>query len=253
MRIGERLSRGRALSLRLGVLALARAPSRTVVSCAFIAVALGLALFAAAYRATLARGAADQAAFQVPLDYSVSEGTQARAAARRRTAQRVRRPATGGRAYPVVRVSATTPGAGAAVLSPTVLGVPAGAIRQLRWRSDYSSLSRDEIARKLSAAGEPRPGGRDARARRASLCRSGPVCAGPPSSHASIIVDDRGRISRRQAGPGSLKPATLTARFTNRRPVQRARARARASRDRGVHARARRGRGRGRGRARPAT
>src|SRR5581483_8085155 len=44
MRVGERLTRKRALSLRLGVLALARAPSRTVVSCAFIAVALGLAL-----------------------------------------------------------------------------------------------------------------------------------------------------------------------------------------------------------------
>ena len=61
MRAGERLTRHRSLSLRLGVLALARAPSRTVVSCAFIAVALGLALFAGAYRATLARGAADQA------------------------------------------------------------------------------------------------------------------------------------------------------------------------------------------------
>ena len=76
MRVGERLTRGRALSLRLGVLALARAPSRTVVSCAFIAVALGLALFAAAYRATLAHGAADQAAFQVPLDYSVTESSK---------------------------------------------------------------------------------------------------------------------------------------------------------------------------------
>ena len=48
MRATERLTRHRSLSLRLGVLALARAPSRTVVSCAFIAVALGLALFAVA-------------------------------------------------------------------------------------------------------------------------------------------------------------------------------------------------------------
>src|SRR5581483_5837673 len=71
MRLAERLTRRSAFGLRLAVLALARAPSRTVVSCAFVAVALGLALFAATYRATLARGAADQASFQVPLDFTV--------------------------------------------------------------------------------------------------------------------------------------------------------------------------------------
>jgi hypothetical protein len=155
MRAGERLTRHRSLSLRLGVLALARAPSRTVVSCAFIAVALGLALFAVAYRATLSRGAADQAAFQVPLDYTVSEGSKLVMpldAAPLRSYP-------GAHAYPVVRVSATTPGAGAAVLSPTVLGLPHSAIRRLHWRSDYSALSLQTIARKLAAQGEPRQEG----------------------------------------------------------------------------------------------
>ena len=155
MRAGERLTRHRSLSLRLGVLALARAPSRTVVSCAFIAVALGLALFAGAYRATLARGAADQAAFQVPLDYTVSEGSKL--VMPLDAAPLGAYP--GADAYPVVRVSATTPGAGAAVLSPTVLGLPREAIRRLHWRSDFSPLSPTTIARKLSAQGEPRQDG----------------------------------------------------------------------------------------------
>src|SRR5439155_8638496 len=116
MRAGERLTRHRSLSLRLGVLALARAPSRTVVSCAFITVALGLALFAAAYRATLARGASDQAGFAVPLDYTVDEGSRLVL-----PLDAAPLSAYPGQAHGVVRVTATAPGRGAAVLSPTVL------------------------------------------------------------------------------------------------------------------------------------
>src|SRR5262249_45163804 len=155
MRAGERLTRRRSLSLRLGVLALARAPSRTVVSCAFIAVALGLALFAAAYRATLARGAADQAAFAVPLDYTVIEGSKLVMPLDAAPLAAYARTAPGVRPSPVARLAATTPGPGAAVLSPTVLGLPADAVRRLRWRSDFSTLSLRAIERKLTAQGEP--------------------------------------------------------------------------------------------------
>jgi len=159
MRATERLTRGRSLTLRLGVLALARAPSRTVVSCAFITVALGLALFAAAYRATLARGAADQAAFGVPLDFTVSEGSRLVLPLDAAPLRAYSQLAPGTRAYPVVRTSATTPGSGTAVLSPTVLGLPTAAVSRLRWRSDLSSLSPAAIVRKLSADGEPRLAG----------------------------------------------------------------------------------------------
>src|SRR5436190_22524049 len=74
MRGAERLTRHSRTSLRLAVLALARAPSRTVAGCAFVSVALGLALFAATYRATLDSSAGDQAGFQVPLDFTLAEG-----------------------------------------------------------------------------------------------------------------------------------------------------------------------------------
>jgi hypothetical protein len=159
MRLAERLTRERSASLRLAVLALARAPARTVVSCAFVAVALGLALFAASYRATLDRGAADQAAFEVPLDFALSEGSRLVLPLDAAPLARYEQLGDGTRAYPVVRVSATTVGSGSSVLSPTVLGVPADAVARLRWRSDFSSLPLQTIAARLAPQGEPRLAG----------------------------------------------------------------------------------------------
>jgi FtsX-like permease family len=211
MRVGERLTRHRSLSLRLGVLALARAPSRTVVSCTFIAVALGLALFAAAYRATLARGDADQAAFQVPLDYTVSEGSKLVMPLDAASLRSFAATAPGARAYGVVRISATTPGTGAAVISPTVLGLPADAIRRLHWRSDFSSLPLRTIARKLAAQGEPRqagvtlaPGPRTV-STTARLRGAGLVAW-------LVVGNGRGRISLLRLGRVPTKKGTLSTR-----------------------------------------
>jgi FtsX-like permease family len=214
MRAAERLTRRRSLPLRLSVLALARAPSRTVVSCAFIVVALGLALFAAAYRATLARGASDQAAFDVPLDYTVSEGSKL---VMPLDAAPLR--AYPGRAYGVLRVSATTPGSGSAVLSPTVLGVPAAAVRRLHWRSDFSSLSPAQIARKLSSGGEPTlrgvaiPPGTAALTIRARL-RGADLVAWV------VVADPRGRTSLLPLGGVPHRAGVLTARIREHGPLR---------------------------------
>src|SRR5205807_4634415 len=53
MRAAERAARTGPSALRLALLALARAPSRTIATAAFLLVSVGLALFAASYRATL--------------------------------------------------------------------------------------------------------------------------------------------------------------------------------------------------------
>ena len=74
MRLGERWTRRSAAALHLAFLALARAPARTIATVGFLIVSIGLALFAAGYRATLEDGARDEAAFAVPLDYTLSEG-----------------------------------------------------------------------------------------------------------------------------------------------------------------------------------
>ena len=76
MRLGERWTRGAATALHLAFLALARAPARTVATVGFLLVSIGLALFAVSYRATLDDGARDEAAFAVPLDFSLTEGSQ---------------------------------------------------------------------------------------------------------------------------------------------------------------------------------
>ncbi len=220
MRAVERLTRRRSLALRLGVLALARAPSRTVVTCAFVAVALGLALFAAAYRATLARGASDQAAFQVPLDYKVSEGPKLVEPLDAAPLSAYERTAPGTDAFPVVRVAATTPGEGTAVLSPTVLGVPAAAIRQMHWRSDFSSLSRSEIAKRLSAQGEPHLRGPRIPAGAGTLSINARL-RGADLLAWVVAADPRGRISLLPLGrvrPGG--PVTLTARTPRDRPLR---------------------------------
>ena len=159
MRGAEQLTRESRISLRLAVLALARAPSRTIIACAFVAVALGLGLFAAGYRATLQKGAADQAGFEVPLDFTVAEGQHLVRPLDAAPLARFGSVGGGAAAYPVVRASATVPGRGSTVLSPTVLGVPAGALRRMYWRSDFSAMPRQTLVQRLTRAGRLRPTG----------------------------------------------------------------------------------------------
>jgi hypothetical protein len=151
MRLGERWTRSASAALHLAFLALARAPARTVATVAFLIVSIGLALFAAGYRATLEDGARDEAAYAVPLDYTLSEGPRLVLPLDAAPLSSYSR--TGIRAYPVLRRTATVAGAGTSALAPTVLGIPAEAIAKLHWRSDYSGLSPRSIAKLLGAGG----------------------------------------------------------------------------------------------------
>lgn len=153
MRALERLSRTAAIPFRLAALALTRARRRTVAVCAFLVVSLGLALFASSYRATLARGAQDEAAFAVPLDFALTEGSRLVLPLDAAPLPSYERLAPGVRAFPIVRQLGNTPGQGSGALSPDVLGVPAAAIRALHWRSDFSSLSQEQIADRLDVHG----------------------------------------------------------------------------------------------------
>jgi ABC-type antimicrobial peptide transport system permease subunit len=152
MRLGERWTRSAAAALHLAFLALARAPARTVATVGFLIVSIGLALFAASYRATLEDGARDEAAFAVPLDYTLGEGPglvlPLDAAPLSRYEQ-----VPGVAAYPILRRTATVPGVGTSALAPTVLGVPPAAIAKLHWRSDYSSLSTHAISGLVGGSG----------------------------------------------------------------------------------------------------
>ena len=124
-----------------------------------------------------------------------------------------RRLLPGAHAYPVVRVSATTPGAGAAVLSPTVLGLPREAIRRLHWRSDFSSLPTAAIARKLTARGEPRQAGIALPAGARTLTTTARL-RGAGLVAWVVLADARGRLSLVRLGlVADARPRTLSARL----------------------------------------
>jgi len=207
MRAAERAARRGPGALRLALLALARAPSRTIATVAFLLVSLGLALFAASYRATVERGARDEAAFAVPLDYAVSEGSQLVRPLAAAPLARYRRLGT---PYPVLRLSGTVPGPGTSVLSPTVLGVPADALTQLHWRSDFSQLSPAELASRLGADGPARLRGVRVSAPAVSL----PVrVRGAPIRLDLAVADSRGRIGIVTLGERGAGVWTLAARL----------------------------------------
>ena len=132
-------------------------------------------------------------------------GLEARAAARRCSALRLRRAAPGAQAYPVVRLAATTPGAGSAVLSPTVLGMPAAAVRRLHWRSDFSSLPL--VGDRAEAVGA----GRAPAARRAVPGRDGDALGARTTARAGRARLGRGRGSLAE-GSRSCRSAASTRR-----------------------------------------
>src|SRR4051794_2932106 len=151
LRLLERRGRTAAVPVRLAALSLARNPGRATVAVAFLVVSLGLALFAETYRSTLARGQTDQAAFSAPADFVVREDLTKLVPVLQ--AAPLKRYESLAHAVPVLRQSANvhrlegSPGL-------TLLGIPAQDLTRLRWRSDYSSLSLSEIARRLRPGGD---------------------------------------------------------------------------------------------------
>ncbi len=158
LRAGERAARGGPLTLRLAFVALARAPAAPALATAFIAVAVGLGGFALAYRATLERGSADQAADTVPLDAIVAPGASFTTPLELAPVARWQQ-ITGGAVLPVRRTEASYAGAGQAVTEPA-LGVPPRALTLLHgWRATDGSAPIKQLARRLVAPGPVRTPG----------------------------------------------------------------------------------------------
>ena len=157
-RLAERVASKTRVPIRLALLSLVRNPGPAAFAVVFLVVAVGLAVFAETYRATLAANQRDTAAFSVPLDYVV-----------RRDAVRGR--ALGGPVpladfyagrtpVGVVRRKGDAPSLNRTERL-TVLGLPAAALERLRWRDDFAADSRQELARTIGAG--PRAGLRGAR------------------------------------------------------------------------------------------
>jgi hypothetical protein len=158
LRTGERLARAGPATARLAFVGLARAPLVPSLAIAFLTVGTAIGGFALAYRATLLRGAADQAADRVPLDALVAASPDFIRPLEVASLTRWRALA-GGPAFEVRRTDATYV-AGAASATIPALGVPAGALRQLHgWRPGDASMSLEQMSRALAPLGPSRTPG----------------------------------------------------------------------------------------------
>jgi hypothetical protein len=155
LRAAERVARRGPVLPRLALVNLARAPGVTALAVAFIAVATGLGGFALAYRSTLIRSAADQAADQVPLDALVSPGPDFRTPLEVAPLRRWQALASGA-VLPVRRTDANYTTGGGTVTVPA-LGIPAGGLTAIHgWRESDGSASLATLARRLEPAGPVR-------------------------------------------------------------------------------------------------
>src|SRR4051794_18559453 len=208
MRACERHLRHASAAVRIAVVSIAREPVGPAVAAAFLAVALGLAFFAVTYRDTLSVGQEDQAAFQVPADVTLREGAQLVRPLDAAPLQRYGRLAGGTVAMPVLRVPATAASSGSRPADITVLGVPAGDIRRLRWRGGDLPGSQVVLGRRLGAGGA------------ASL--AGPVL---PAGRLSLPVDVTGANLAvaliAQRGDGDVTSLSLGTASTGRSVLRR--------------------------------
>jgi hypothetical protein len=150
---GRLFARRGARDVRLAGVSVARSPGAAGVAAAFLALAVGLAVLAVAYRSTLQTGERDQAAYAVPADVVVREDLRALVPVTR-AAPLSRYGAIPGveAAYPVLRSSASA-GPAASVSGVTVLGVPGPAISAMPlWRGDWGT-SKAGLAEAVAPSG----------------------------------------------------------------------------------------------------
>jgi len=154
----ERVARSGPVLPRLALVNLARSSSVPALVIAFIAVATGLGGFALAYRSTLIRSAADQAADRVPLDALVSPGPDFNTPIEVAPLQRWR-VLTSGAVLPIRRTDANYTSGGGTVTVPA-LGVPADGLTRIRgWRESDGSAPLPALARRLKPDGPVRVAG----------------------------------------------------------------------------------------------
>jgi hypothetical protein len=177
-----RAARAAPVGVRLSVVSLASRPGRAVLAVAFLATCVGLGVFAAVYRSTLAGGVDDQARYAVPADLTVRE-----------------RLAPGGLVSPLElatleryralgaerAVAVRSAGARTSAPSPGSRS-PSSRCRRLRSRpSTAGGATSPESRSPRSGAGSPRPrrsaspGPTSPRMRRRSRCRPRAAAATP--------------------------------------------------------------------------
>jgi hypothetical protein len=211
LKAGARASaRGPVLG-RLALVSLARSPAAPSLAIAFIAVSTGLGGFALAYRATLLRGTADQAADRVPLDAILAPGPDFTTPLELAPVARWRALA-GGPVFGVRRTDATFESGGATTTVPA-LGVPAAALDRLHgWRTGDASAPIATFARRLVPPGPARTPGPAL----PPTARFLSLVAGAGGGGVMLTADLRspaGEVDRVLLGEAAGLPRTLRARI----------------------------------------
>ena len=214
---GRLFARRGAGDVRLAGVSVARSPGAAGVAAAFLALAVGLAVLAVAYRSTLQTGERDQAAYAVPADVVVREDLRALVPVTS-AAPLSRYGAIPGveAAYPVLRSSASA-GPAASVSGVTVLGVPGSG--DPRDATLAGRLGHEQVGpgRGCRAERVDRAPGRHARRRERCVSRSAP---------ASCRTARRSNSPTARSGSWSSAVRTVTA---SERPLRSAARRTRAA------------------------
>lgn len=163
-----RLLPHRALTARTAVQGPVRRPIRAATTVAVLAATVAAVVFATGYRATLQRGAEDQAAYAVPMSAVLRTGTDLTRPTDVSTPAAVASLGAGVHAYPVLRTGATVAVSGNENAPVQVLGLDPAALPALaQWRDDYADRSPSTLQRGLAVPAPPHatalPTGRELR------------------------------------------------------------------------------------------
>lgn len=209
LRAGERLARDGPVRARLAIVGLARSPSLPAAAIAFVAVSVGLGGFSLAYRATLLRGAADQAADRVPLDAIVSPAADFTTPLELAPLSRWRALADGP-VFPVRRTEANYASGGGTVTVPA-LGVSSAGLPSIHgWRESDGSAPLSVLARRLAPPGPARVPGP---ALTAAASLSVRAAAASAVTVLADLRDPRGDVTQLPLGIAGPRPAFLRARL----------------------------------------
>jgi hypothetical protein len=153
-RLVERSMPRRSVLGRIALLGAVRRPLRFVATTGFLTAAVAAVVFAGAYRSTLLAGAADQAAYQVPLDETLASSPDDVTPLAVTSGPKLAAIAAGVDAYPVVRTAASVHTAGGDSTSVPVVGLDPGALSAMhRWtRTTGSTVAPASLAARLGAS-----------------------------------------------------------------------------------------------------
>ena len=209
LRSAERAARRGPVMVRLAFVGLARAPSAPALAAAFLAVSVGLGGFALSYRATLLRGAADEAADRVPLDGLIAPGPDFTHPLDVATLAQWRG-AAGGTVWPVRRTEASYVAGGSSVTVPA-LGIPAAALPAIHgWRASDGPVPLTTLAHRLVSTGPLRTPGPSVPAslRLLSVAVISPTLT---LDLTAVLRSPGGAVQRVALGRSGPRPTTLRA------------------------------------------